>query len=150
MSWASDSWMRLRALLSRHDREEQIDDEISLHIELLAQDLERRGVDPDTARREARRRFGDVRAIRKELSRMERKRIDNERRATYSDELRQDLRYGMRQLLRNPLFTAIVIGTLAVGIGANTAVFSVFKGVFLDPLPYHQPDRLTYGWSARE
>ncbi len=146
MSWASDSWMRLRALLSRHDREEQIDDEISLHIELLVQDLERRGVDPDTARREARRRFGDVRAIRKELSRMERKRIDNERRATYSDELRQDLRYGMRQLLRNPLFTAIVIGTLAVGIGANTAVFSVFKGVFLDPLPYHQPDRLTYIW----
>ncbi len=146
MSWATDSWMRLRALLSRHDQEQQIDEEISLHIDLMARDLVQRGLDPGTARREAKRRFGDVLAIRKELSRMERERVDHERRATYSDELRQDIHYGMRQLLRNPLFTAIVIGTLAVGVGANTAVFSVFKGVFLDPLPYAEPDRLTYIW----
>ncbi len=146
MSWVTDSWMRLRSLLSQHDREGQIDDELSLHVEMLVRDLEARGVDPATARLEANRRFGDVRVIRKELYSMENKRVDHERRATYFDELWQDLRYGTRQLLRNPMFTAIVIGTLAVGVGANTAVFSVFKGVFLDPLPYAQPDRLTYIW----
>ncbi len=144
MSWATDSWMRLRSLLSRHDREGQIDDELSLHMEMLVRDLEARGVDPATARRKAQQRFGDVRAIRKELYRMENKRVEHERRATYFDELWQDLRYGARQLLRNRMFTAIVMGTLAIGIGANTAVFSVFKGVFLDPLPYDQPGRLTY------
>jgi predicted permease len=146
MSWATDSWMRLRSLLSRRDRQEQIDDELSVHIEMLARDLEKRGLDPTTARRAARRRFGDVRAIRKELYKMESERVERERRAAYFDELKQDLRYGTRQLLRNPLFTAMVLGTLAVGVGANTAVFSVFKGVFLDPLPYDQPDRLTYIW----
>jgi len=144
MSWATDSWMRLRSLLSRKERAAQIDDELSNHIDMLVRDLESAGVDPATARREARHRFGNVRAIRKELYRMEKKRVEHERRATYFDELRQDLRYGTRQLLRSPLFTAIVMATLAIGIGANTAVFSVFKGVFLDPLPYDQPDRLTY------
>ncbi len=144
MSWATDSWMRLRSLLSRKQRVGQIDEEISNHIDMLVRDLESRGVDSATARREAQLRFGDVRSIRKELYNMENKRVEHERRATYFDELRQDLRYGARQLLRNPLFTAIVMGTLAIGIGANTAVFSVFKGVFLDPLPYDQPERLTY------
>jgi predicted permease len=146
MSWATDSWLRLRSLLSQRDRAEQIDNELATHIEMLARDLEARGVDSASARSEAQRRFGNVRAIRKELYRMETKRVRQERRSTYFDELRQDLGYGTRQLLRNPLFTAIVIGTLAVGIGANTAVFSVFKGVFLDALPYAEPDRLTYIW----
>jgi predicted permease len=144
MSWVTDSWMRLRSLLSRKEREEQIDDELSNHMTLLVRELESRGMDSATARREARRRFGDVRRLRKELYKMESKRVEHERRATYFDELGQDLRYGSRQLLRNPLFTAIVMATLAIGIGANTAVFSVFKGVFLDPLPYHEADRLTY------
>jgi predicted permease len=144
MSWATDSWMRLRSLLSRRDRAEQIENELSTHIDMLARDLEAKGLDPATARSEARRRFGDMRAIRKELYKMETNRVGHERRKAYLDELMQDLRYGTRQLLRNPLFTAIVIGTLAVGVGANTAVFSVFKGVFLDPLPYHEPGRLTY------
>ena len=62
------------------------------------------------------------------------------------DDLRQDLRYGARQLLRKPTFTAIVVGTLAIGIGASTAIFSVLKGVYLDALPYEEPDRLTYIW----
>jgi len=62
------------------------------------------------------------------------------------DDLRQDLRYGARQLLRKPTFAAIIVGTLAVGIGASTAIFSVLKGVYLDALPYDEPDRLTYIW----
>jgi len=66
---------------------------------------------------------------------METKRINRDLRATYFEELSQDIRYGVRQLLRKPAFIAIVIGTVAIGIGANAAVFSVLKGVFLDPLP---------------
>ena len=77
---------------------------------------------------------------------METERVRNEQRSTFFDELSQDIRYGVRQLLKKPAFTAIVIGTLAIGIGANTAVFSVLKGVFLDPLPFDEPHELTYIW----
>jgi predicted permease len=136
--------MRLRSLLSRRDREQQIDEELSHHFEMLVRDLEARGYSRDAARREARVRFGDAQEIRKELYGMETRRVNRERRTTYFDELRQDLHYGVRQLVKRPTFAAIVVGTLAIGIGANTAIFSVLKGVFLDPLPYHEPDRLTF------
>ncbi len=144
MGWATDGWMRLRSLLSRRERERQIEDELRTHLEMLVQNLEARGFSSDAARSEARRRFGDVRQIRRELSGMETQRVMRDRRAKYIEELRQDLRYAVRQLLRKPTFAAIIIGTLAVGIGSNTAIFSVFNGVFLDPLPYDEPDRLAY------
>jgi predicted permease len=145
MSRITDGWMRLRSLLSRRDRARQIDDELSLHFEMLVRDLKARGYGAD-ARKEAHIRFGNAQEIRKELYGMETRRVNREQRTAYCDELRQDLQYGVRQLFKRPAFAAIVIGTLAVGIGANTAIFSVLKGVFLDPLPYHEPDRLTYIW----
>jgi predicted permease len=146
MVWPTDSWMRLRSLLSRGEREKQIDEELTLHFEMLVRDLETRGFSSEAARRAARVRFGDTQEIRREILGMETKRVRSEQRTTYFDEVRQDLRYGARQLLKKPTFAAIVIGTLAVGIGANTAIFSVLKGVFLDPLPYHEPHRLTFIW----
>jgi hypothetical protein len=123
--------MRLRSLLSRRELESQIEEELALHLEQLTRDYESRGFDPDAARLAALRRFGDPRAVRRKLFRMESSRIQHEERALYFDELRQDIRYGVRQLLKKPTFTAIIIGTLALGIGASTAVFGVLKAVFL-------------------
>jgi len=142
----SDRWMRLKALLSRRERERQIEMELKAHFDALVRDLVESGMNPVEAREEAQKRFGDVRVFQKELRKMENQRISAETRSAFFDELLQDVRYGVRQLLRKPAFTAIVIGTLAVGIGANTAVFSVLKGVFLDPLPFEDPHELTYVW----
>jgi len=142
----TDSWMRLRSLLSRLERKRQIEDELFEHFDALVRDLVAQGMSPVEARDAARERFGDVWAISKELRSMETQRIKREQRGAYFEELFQDLRYGVRQLVKKPAFTAIVIGTLAVGIGANTAVFSVLKGVFLDPLPFDEPEELTYIW----
>ena len=60
-----------------------------------------------------------------------------------------DIRHAFRLLIRRPLFTATVVGVLALGIGANTAIFSLVNAVLLRPLPYHDPDRLVFVWNER-
>lgn len=146
MSRTTDRWMRLRSLFSRRERERQIETELFEHFNTLVRELVNQGLSPVDARARARQRFGDPRAFERELREMEEQRLGRERRAAYFEELAQDLRYGIRQLFRKPAFTAIVIGTLAIGIGANTAVFSVLKGVFLDQLPFEEPGELAYVW----
>ena len=93
-----------------------------------------RGMPETQARAAAQRRFGNTTLIREEIYRMNT--------VTFLDNLARDLRYGLRALAKNPTFTAVALLTLAIGIGANTAVFSVLNSVVLEPLHYPQPDEL--------
>ena len=100
MSMITDSWMRLRSVLSKRERDRQIEEELTDHFDALVRDLVEHGLSPLNARVEATKRFGDVRVIRKELHSMEAQRINREQRSFYFEELSQDFRYGVRQLLK--------------------------------------------------
>ena len=135
-------------LASRRPRiEEEIDDEVAFHLEMRAAELVARGRTPDDARAEALRRFGDPQHWSTAMSAVDRERVGRLQRAEWLDDLRQDLRYGVRALRRSPLFTLLAVLTLALGIGANAAVFGVVKSVLLDALPYAQADRVMQVYS---
>ena len=122
--------------------EVEVDDELAFHLEQRIRDYVARGMTPEAARAAAMARFGDVSGVRDECAQLLDEDRRAERRRDFLDDLRQDLTFGVRAWLRAPLFALLAVLTLALGIGANAAVFGVVKSVLLDRLPYADPERL--------
>lgn len=125
-----------------------MDDEMRFHVEMREREFITAGLPPDEARAEALRRFGDVEGVRESCYRIGHQRERRMRITDLAGSIRNDLAFAVRQLVRNRAFTAVVVLTLGLAIGANSAIFSVVDGVLLRPLPYPGADRLLLVWEA--
>ena len=124
----------LRRLLQRGRAERQLDAELRDHLERLADEYRRRGLGDDDARRKARLEFGGLDQVKEQCR--------DVRGTRWLDEIAQDLRYGLRLLRQSPAFTLVAIASLALGIGANSAIFALVDGVLLKSLPVRDPQQL--------
>lgn len=138
---------RLSDIFRRSERAE-VDDEIAFHIEMRTRELVERGFTSTEARTMAEERFGPVPPIETELIDSTRRRRQREERAEVLMDLKQDSIYALRSFIKNPAFAASAIATLALGVGAALAVFTVVNGVLLRPLPYGDPARVGMIWIA--
>ena len=137
-----------REPIFRPDLDAEVNEEFRFHLEAEIEELSAGGMTPEAARAEALRRFGDVSYFRARCRRSDQRRSARERGRELLDVLRQDIRFTFRSLRRQPAFALIAIVTLGLGIGANTAIFSVVNGVLLSPLPYREPERLVVLWQT--
>jgi predicted permease len=128
--------------LWRTSVEDEVEGELAFHLEMTTRELVEHGMSLTNARAEAERRFGDSATINAECQRYGKERDRRVVRAEYRDELRQDIAFAVRQLLRTRAFAIVAVLTLALGIGATAAVFSALDAVALRPLPFADPDRI--------
>lgn len=140
----------LRSPMWRVPLAREVDEELALHLELLTRELVEQGMDPAAAREAAKRRMGDLASLRRTCMDLGRRREREMRLTRWIDELRFDLRFALRQLWRAPVFTLVAAATLALGIGANGAIFSLVDATLLRPLPFPDPDRLVAVWESSE
>jgi putative ABC transport system permease protein len=133
-------WRRLRALLRRDALDRELDAELRYHIERQVAEYVSEGMTQEEARRAARREFGGVTQSQEQCR--------EARGVRPVEDLRQDLVFGLRVLRRNPVFSLVAVLTLALGIGANTALFSITNAVVFRPLPFPEPERLLTLWEC--
>src|SRR5215217_6560069 len=143
------SWRRsFRLHLRGGTVEQDVEDEIAFHLETRTRDLIEEGFPPHLAREEALRLFGEVEGVRRTCREIGVRRERGRRWTEVFSELRQDAAFALRQLREAPGFALIAVFTLALGIGATTAIFSLLNAVVLRPLPFPHPERIVYLWSV--
>jgi predicted permease len=141
MEWFNILTARLRALFRRESVLQDIEEELRIHVEMATEENLKRGLSPDEAQAAALKSFGNpVRST--ELG-------YDVRGGGWLEDVWQDLRYGARMLMKRPGFTLIAVITLALGIGANTTIFSVINSLLLKPIPFPDADRLALVWQTQ-
>ena len=140
MKWLRTFTSRLYGFFSKQRIERDLDSEVQSHLGMLIAEKIRRGMTPEAARHAAMREFGGVEQTKEEYR--------EQRGLPLVDGLLQDVRFAVRMLFKRPGFTLIAVGTLALGIGANTAIFTVVHSVLLQQLPFSKADRLVIVWSV--
>ncbi len=138
----------LRSWLWRVPLAQEVDEEIAFHVDMRTRELIEGGMDPVRARETAVRRMGDVARVKRTMVDVGRKRDRELRMALWLEEFRDDVVFAVRQLRNAPVFALVAVTTLALGIGANSAIFALVDASLLRPLPYSEPDRLVTIWET--